>query len=413
MDKEINKDKKNIEEIDTDKLKEKYLKFRNISIGFYLFSFTVIAILFVMYLYSNKNNRMCQYGSTLYCDTGLTYPLTASTTQEYIEVTFNTPGNITHTTVSYPYYENNYNIDYYFGTTIPAVVTNRVEDIQLGISLNGSIGASLYYEYTDLVTGDNLQQATSYALDKSKLFAVFTSPQANILEYTYAYYGGIEIPTTTTTLFTSGSRKFGSTKPPQVSWMNLIEKLNTQREKGCKAGVSTIGCACIDPGYVTTKLCGSLVFNPTNGLYCEPDNPQCTDVCSDSTQISPHSNCGWRFCAPISYDPGTIQNLRSITNGYYQNAFTPGLRKSSNDSYKLGVNGPLLNTKLKGTPGFKEFNNYPTYQKINFCAGQASGKNNIDNDDIGETTDTFPSLSGYTPLDATRPNINSKNNFDF
>jgi hypothetical protein len=212
--------------------------------------------------------------------------------------------------------------------------------------------------------------------------------------------------------------------------MNLLKNNQTQHQIGCSAGKLT-GCACVDPSYITPKLCDQFVLNKTTGFYCPPNNLNCS-LCTGSE--SDEANCGYRFCRASNTNIGTNKSDGSYNTpdnskdvGYYQNTFVSGLNKLQNsDVYKRGANGDSL-TSLLGfdqstidniknpTDAQQQFSQYTTLQNLNFCAGTQPTTNNYDDQPIIPTGRLkFSSAGGgISPIYANFANWDSNGNFNF
>jgi hypothetical protein len=419
---------------------DKYKHFRKVSIIFYIFSFTIITISFIFYLYANKNNRSCQYGSTLYCNTENYYYVTG-TEGDFNQITFqnyspSSDSTLTSpTTIRYPYSNtpDYYDINYFFGISGGPVVTNINDTV--GISAR-SEGASIYFDQEAPYLSSDLANWTRFLISQNNIssFTILEPVKNSVVGlFEYSYASGDKndneaiTPANIANFYNTEQPQWENVQPVKTNWMNLFKNNKNQHTAGCSAG-STIGCACIDPGYISSIKCNDYVLNTESGLYCPPENLNCTVPCTDS---SDSSGCGYRFCSVANnIDPNQI-NSNSTTNpdgltklgknGYYQNSVISGM-KTPNDAsiYTVGVKGGLLTSALgvptnnfslrSTTDGFA---GYPTLQNRSFCGGTSTNKNNF-GDNIGDTQKFSDSASDtYNPQFATYPKFNADTKFDF
>ena len=419
---------------------KKYKHFRKVSIIFYIFSFSIITIFFIFYLYANKNNRSCQYGSTLHCNTENYYYVSGNdgefnqiNFQNYspsVDSTLTTP-----TIIKYPYTStpDYYEIDYYFGISGGTVVSNVNNTV--GISFR-TIGASIYFNQSSPHLASDLSNWTRFVISENNLsnFEIL-EPVKNSTEglFEYSYVSGDKnenqpiSPANVANFYNTEQPQWENVKPVKTNWINLLKNNKTQHSIGCSSG-SSIGCACIDPGYVSSIRCDDYILNPLSGLYCPPENLNCTVPCANSSDTT---TCGHRFCSVANnFDPNQINtasnsNPDGLTkigqNGYYQNSIISGMKTPNKaDIYTIGVKGSLLTTALginntnfnlrSTTDGFA---GYPTLQSRNFCGGTSINKNNFD-DNVGDTNKfSSTTSSSYNPQYATFPKFSDENKFDF
>ena len=405
---------------------EKYLKFRNTSIYFYMFSFFCITSLFIIYLYASKNNRSCQYGSTLFCNTEQKYPLAPPTNNnlQYNELTFNykytTP---IYYTVQYPYLNGNFDIVYHFGTSGGSNVDIIADNI--GLSLNGIYGASIYFQYPTNNINTLLASYTLLILNNSDLNLQIGQPINNgndIIEYTYKNYTNNDLSEiTTNSVFAKAQQvNYQASDPISDNWLNLLKNNQLQHQAGCSSN-NTNACACIDPSYITQNTCDNYVLNKTSGLYCPPDNLNCIECTSDTIN---ENNCGFKFCRASNYNVSSTQDasyqqLNKGNLGFYQSTYVPGFNKQNEPSYyKKGINGPLLTDLLGVTidssnPANTVLNQYATLQNLNFCAGSLPTLNNINDGTIGTDGKAEITNANTNPLFAKYPVWDSNKKFDF
>lgn len=384
-------------------------KFRDVSIYFYLTSFLFITIFFIFYLYASKNNKSCQYGSTLFCNTEKTYPINSNnSTNKYLQITFSNKDYPSSglCVVGYPYSGiSYYNIDYYFDA-IPSGINSYGN---VGISFNNNYGASLYLNNNNndvLIANSTLFILENNHYTNSTLEFLYSTSN-NVIEYIYANINSTIKNIDNSKFVTSTVTTYSSTNPVLGNWITLLQNNKDQHNGGCSSGNSNkSGCACIDPSFVSSNSCENLVLNKTTGIYCPPDNLNCT-LCS-STNLT---DCGYRFCTPYNYTIPINSN-----NVNYQNAQTKGLKNPTDDSYTIGKGGQLLSTYLGYTFSTKKdtgFASYAVPQSLNFCGGTTHSNNNI-NDGTDKNPPIPSSFStGYNPQFATHPKLNSNNNFDF
>lgn len=382
-------------------------KFRDVSIYFYLTSFLFITIFFIFYLYASKNNKSCQYGSTLFCNTEKTYPINSnSSNSNYLQITFSNTGYPSSglCVVGYPYSTgvSYYNIDYYFDA-IPSGI-NSYGDV--GISFNNDYGASLYLNNNNdvLIANSTLFILENNPYTNSTLEFLYSTSN-NVIEYIYLNINSTINNIDNSKFISSALTTYSSTNPALGNWITLLQNNKDQHNGGCSSGNSSkSGCACVDPSFVSSNSCENLVLNKTTGIYCPPDNLNCA-LCSPDNS----TECGYLFCTPYNY---TIP-INNNNNVNYQNAQTKGLKNPTDDSYTIGKGGQLLSSYLNNTEGYNGLTSYAVPQGLNFCGGTTSSKNNINNG-----TDINPPIpssfsTGYNPQFATHPKLNSNNNFDF
>lgn len=405
--------------------KLQYIKFRDTSIYFYMFSFFCVTVFFIFYLYANKNNRSCQYGSTLFCNTEQTYPLAQSSSgQQYNKITFltfNPVGNV-EKTIQFPYQSSNntayYNLNYYFGTSGGPTVD--VLSGGVGVSFNGSQGASLYFKNPPTVLAPQLAHWTNFILTNASPNFIVNQPvkqvNNNIIEYTYVNESngnGITEVSNVSNFISVDLLTTDSSDPLSDNWMNLLKNNKKQHQYGCSSG-NLSNCACIDPSFITSKLCDNYILNESSGLYCPPNNLNCS-ICTPSDTSG---NCGYRFCSPSNNtsDSDVYNNLNQL--GSYQNTFVPGFKNNDSKYYKKGIDGSLLTDILGITVGSNfspssDFGKYTTLQNNIFCGGSTGpATNNFDDQPI-TTGKVDISNGGITPLYSQYPIWNSSNNFDF
>jgi hypothetical protein len=301
-------------------------KFRDISIYFYLTSFLFITIFFIFYLYASKNNKSCQYGSTLFCNTEKTYPINSnSSNSNYLQITFSNKGYPSSglCVVGYPYSTgvSYYNIDYYFDA-IPSGI-NSYGDV--GISFNNDYGASLYLNNNNndvLIANSTLFILENNPYTNSTLEFLYSTSN-NVIEYIYATNNTNNSIVTinnidNSTFVTSTVTTYSSTNPALGNWITLLQNNKDQHNGGCSSGSNKSGCACVDPSFVSSNSCENLVLNKTTGIYCPPDNLNCT-LCSSTNSTA---GCGYLFCTPYN----NTNNNNTNNNVNYQNAQTPILK---------------------------------------------------------------------------------------
>ena len=417
---------------------EQFIKFRDTSIYFYMFSFFCMTAFFIMYLYANKNNRLCQYGSTLFCNTEQKYPLAQgadSGINDAIQLTFQTnfiapQGSIY--TIKFPYQNNNYyNIDYYFG--IPGGDDVKLYSGNIGLSFNGAVGASFYYQANQAPFASLLANWTTVILQNANPEFIINLPNKqgndNVIEYYYVSLSennleNIIVPSTSPKIASSQLIGKDNAEPISDSWMNLLRNIQTQHKQGCRTG-NRNGCACIDPSFITPKLCDQLVLNKSTGIYCPPNNLNCS-LCSGDDSDS--NDCGYRFCRASNNNiigandetSNTYTRPSSTQQGYYQNTYVPGIKdKTSGGPYKRGAGGKTLTDLLSleeissSNPANTAFSNIGTLQNLNFCAGTSPTNNNYDNSPINDNGKVDISGNEITALYAIYPTWDSNGAFDF
>ena len=293
--------------------------FRNVSVYFYMVSFFMITIMFVFYLVGSKNNRGCQYGSTLFCNTEKFYYVGLNNTNNnYLEINFKQPTDAIPDdsiyTLQYPYSTADYyDIDYHFVTTVPSAVTTLInsDHTKMGISLNGTAGASIYFINNLRPEGITLNKITEFVISKSGIqsFKILTPSYPTPTNATMNYY----YPTNNNTLNKintpniSTNNKFfspdgdssvvswSSAHPVKSNWINLLTNNKNQHKYGCSSGYQK-ACACIDPSYTSELMCDDLILNTDSGLYCPAAHPGCSVPCPvGNTEMT--TNCGFRFCS--------------------------------------------------------------------------------------------------------------------
>ena len=416
-----------------DKILNEARRIRKFTLSYIAISFGFVVIFLIFYLVSSKNNRMCQYGGTLFCNNEIHYTASLGEENTFFTITYSDYTGSENLNVKYPYSgTSTYNIDYYFNS-LPASITNRI--VNIGISSNGSIGSSIYFQNSS-VTGEAIQTWTRYSLItsdiKNKILVGDIDKTSNtVLEYTY--YDDTtrvlnNIQPTSNSFFSSSTTQANNHDPLPVNWLHLLKPLRIQAA-GCSVG-NTSACAVIDPSFVSPKSCSQYYFNSNTSFYCPPSNPNCS-LCSE-TQNSRTDNCGYRFCRPglvpqdkTGFHGGTTGDVVSTNSrGYYQNNYIPGKRAPDDpDAYVIGDSGDKLIDKLDGLES-SNFNSssdsnglaaYPMLQQRTIAAGTGTDKNNFDNSTRLGTTSSFTnsSQSSYYPQFATQPNTNTDGNFDF
>ena len=433
---------------DREEVLSKIKHFRDVSVYFYMVSFFMITIMFVFYLIGSKNNRSCQYGSTLYCNTEKFYYTGFKENGEYLQIVFKQPtGTITagtSYTLGYPYIDTvgtRYNIVYYFNEAAPANVTNILtgDNITTGISLNGTTGASIYFTNTSRPDGVTLNKMTEFVLLNSGIttFEILTpnvaSPADSTLDYHYptsnAGLQAITLPSTITSVdkfysFPSGQTiTWSGANPVKSNWLNLIKNNKDQHLYGCSSG-NLAACACIDPSYTPDIMCNDLILNKDSGLYCPPEFPKCTEACTPSNAYN-NNNCGYRFCSsgvvPNSFSDSKTTR-QTYGKGSYQNAFIPGAKKSqSQDIYTVGYHGENLADNLAiasgWTSGDVDLVDYAQVQRRTMCGGTLSTNNNIDDSTtttgINIKSKSTLAANSYTPQFGVSPNFSLANKFNF
>ena len=407
---------------------EKYLHFRKVSVYFYIFSFFCIVASFIIFLYANKNNRSCQYGSTLFCSTDTKYPINfkdASASAYQIEFYPYNPIDKVETTINFPFFdtidneEKDFYIDYYFGTSGGDTVDTI--NSYIGISVIPNVGASLYFQPVPSSNFDvQLKNITEFILETSNEFIniIDSTEGDNFLEYYINTDEDSQIsPPNQHNFYSSKNIKIDKTDPLNSNWVNLLTNFQNQKKYGCSPG-NQKACACADPSIVSNKPCNEYHLNPLTGFYCPATHPGCSTLCGvNSTK---EDNCGYTFC-----NPSGVNEDKAATKFYkfgtYNSNYIDGLRNPDNsDIYKLGIAGPKL---IGGLNNLDENNftgsklkNYPSYQLNNFCAGKKFGKNNFDNNDLTSVTDQFPDTynnDSYNPLLSQFPNFEEGKQFDF
>ena len=412
----------------------KYIKhFRNISIAYYLFSFTIIAVFFIMYLISEKNNRSCQYGSTLYCNNEIHYNAALSEEKEFYDIVFkdvDTTDTSAHS-VGYPYSGvSRYSIDYYFNT-LPASITNNIDGV--GVSFDSTNGASIYFSEASN-SGEKIQAWTRLVLYRSDIssdITILDVDNSNNNSLNYQYFDestnapNISLSPHDKIIENSTIDNLNNTNEPiPVNWFNILNTLQTQAKTGCSLN-NLEACACIDPSFISPKVCSQYYFNKKTSRYCPFDNPNC-ELCVQGQT----TGCGYRFCryGTLPSKKEALNPLNTDTSapkqGYYQSSYNPGGKNSVNSSsYVIGSNPANLLTRfLDGydktaytNSATNGINAYPQAQHLTFCSGTAIGKQNY-TDNINTVTTKFSSgiAANYYPQFGTSPNFNiSKGNFDF
>jgi len=387
--------------------------FTNVSMVYYFFSFLVALLFYSFYLVSNKKERSCQYGSTLFCSNEKHYNASLGEENQYYSSKFLGNTSTDTTTVNFPYSGvSTYAISYYFDS-LPSNITNRSGNV--GISVNGTIGSSVYFA-DSTVNGETIQRWTRYLLYNSGInnIIILDTDNNDILDYTYA-----DDTNSTLVEFSSPSFIQNSTQTVTnhedvpVNWLHILETLQIQTKTGCSSG-NRSACACIDPSFVSPKVCSQYIFNKNTGYYCPPDNLNC-ELCQDATENSKNDKCGYRFCRLGPNPPDTNKGLKDNSNrGYYQNNIIGNAKTNSVNEYT--TRGSLLSDKLTGSVTTEnDLINYPSLQQNLFCAGKEPGNNNFNNTVTGENTDSFNDYtnSDYYPQFSRHPQVNSQDNYDF
>jgi hypothetical protein len=399
---------------------KKLKNFRDVSIYFYLTSFLFITIIFTFYLYANKNNRSCQYGSTLYCNTEKTYSINTNSGMKYLKINFLDNKYLTSGlfVVGYPYSKtasvtNYYNIDYYFDA-VPSSGVNNYGSV--GISFNGSYGASLYLGNNNPAVS-LVRNTTEFILQQNEVSTAinFLTPTENNVNNTieYIYPGTIAVINNANSNFiNSNTVSYAGLENPKGNWITLLNNNKKQHEGGCSVGSNNPVCACIDPSFISNISCENYVLNESTGIYCPPGTLNC-ELCTDTNGSE---ICGYSFCNNGILNTDGLNSLNSNNNnmGYYQDADIKGLKTgpnvTSNNYTTGGVNtGTLLPGFIYGTNGLT---NYPTVQTTNFCAGKTSTTNNFDNKTTQPNSLT-PASDNYNPQLATHPRFDSTKKFGF
>jgi len=417
----------------------KYKHFREVSIYFYLVSFFFVTVFFIFYLYASKNNRSCQYGSTLYCNTEHYYYV-SGTEGEFNQLTFKNYSPSTNSTLTtpdtirYPYNStpDYYNIDYYFGISGGDSVSNI--DNTVGVSFNTG-GASVYFDQNGPYLANDLSNWTRFLISKNnnnqfEILEPVKNSTEGVFEYSYPAIDNNDLnpitPATKAGFYTTQTPQWENSAPVKTNWVNLLKNNQTQHSIGCSSG-SSIGCACVDPGYISNVKCNDYVLNTASGLYCPPDFLNCTVPCDANTT----TQCGYRFCsAGNNIDPDQINSQNATNpdgltklggnNGFYQNSIIPGMKTPNNANiYTVGVKGELLTNALGINNNFKlrntidGFAGYPTLQDRGFCGGTSINKNNFDDTVGGIPKFSDGTNSSYNPQYATYPRFSDENKFDF
>lgn len=382
--------------------------FRNISIGYYIFSFTIITIFFCFFLISNKKNRSCQYGSTLFCRNDKQYLLSKDTTKNYNSITFSSDpksGTIN--------FKQNFEINYNIGDPIPSNITNVNNGV--GISQRSS-GASIYIAASDPTTSI-LQSVTRYTLLESSIkedIEILNVANNNSVTTTTLDYfidpPSSTFPTFTNSIATNTISNFSPADDIYTNWSNLLDPLNNKN--GCSIN-DVSNCACVDPSFVTNKLCTNLIYNYDSGLYCPATSPNCTTACENSSS----TDCGFTFCRSGANPDNTKGGYSNITDdGLYLNTTIP-LKSGPVALSKYKINNEGIENYLDGTPSTDNLKDYPSVQFISFCGGKSKTNNNYFNESNTKKTNLFSDLdtsNNYTPQFSTQPNfITNSKNFDF
>jgi hypothetical protein len=416
--------------------------FRDVSIYFYMTSFFMITIMFIFYLVGSKNNRSCQYGSTLHCNTEKFYYSNLNKGESYLELVFNQPESMTAGTcftLGFPYDPTNYyNIDYYFGVAGGATVTDifTTDNTNIGISFNGTIGGSIYFNNTSRPEAVTLNKITEFVLLNNdistiKIFAP-TAKTANDATLDYDYVrsqdGIIAFthPTISTanSFFTYEQKQYDASDPVKSNWITLLDNNKKQHKYGCSPGY-LLGCACVDPNFETSLICNDYILNEDYGLYCPPQWLGCSKPCSGD--VSGENNCGYRFCSngilsTTATKPDGSTNTRQNygDKSTYQNAFIPGIKPEDigENAYTVGYKGESLaaNLGLTGTWNKSQLSDVAQVQLRSMCAGETAFDTNNVNDSATRTGNVaLPGSLGtnsYTAQFSKYPNF-ANDTFDF
>jgi len=419
----------------------KYLHFRKVSVYFYLTSFFLITLVFIIYLYANKNNRSCQYGSTLFCSTDTKYPLNfendinAAYQIEFLKYNPTIPSGGLEKTIQFPYVnddENNdfYDINYYFG--ISGGNTVKIINSDTGVCFRGAQGASIYFKTIPDNNFDlQLKNTTEFVLENANpKFTIIMSVEGdNYLEYYYINSDTdtpVDVtPTNIDNFYSSKTIKINSSDPLNSNWVNLLNNLQDQKKFGCSSG-NQAACGCADPSFTTTISCNDYHLNKETGFYCPSENPGCSTLCTVNSTAE--DNCGYTFCNTngITNEKTNHTGLYTTKGGTYQNSYIDGLKQKNNSTYyKLGIDGPQLIDNLKGfdstnfvADGNIDSNNsltaYPSFQLTNFCGGTAATTNNYDNKNISSGTSLLKNNdTNYDPRLSQHPIFSLGNQFNF
>jgi len=388
---------------------EKLEHFLIVSKYYYLTTFFIMTVFFILYLWANKNNRACQYGSTLYCPTETPYYLHGSN-DSYIQIEFINTTKTIATKVNYPYSTTaTYDIVYNFGVALPSTVKDYGSGT--GVSFNTTYGASIYFPASTTYLASDTKNWSEFVLKNSginlDLYIIDNDNNPNTIEYTYAFVSDdtlTKITPATGNFYTSKTITNNSLEPIKANWVNLLKK-NKVQETGCATDVSK--CACIDPSYISYVNCLDYVFVKSKGYYCPPNNLNCS-LCTGSTDST---DCGHRFCSTNQITANDKSGYEKLDKGYYQTSNITGIRKPTTSDYTLGVGGELLTTALSAG-SYENLPDYPPYQKHRICGGTGVKKNNFND---GTTVDPkfTTTTAGYNPQHSTKPRLDNGKNFDF
>lgn len=392
--------------------------FRNTSFFYYLFSMTLIIVFLSLSLVASKNNRSCQYGSTLFCRSETYFNEAFGNDDEYFTLTY-TPysGLAGNNIIKYPLGDDYITIDYHFIETIPSGY-KKYGNSSIGLSTVSS-GGSIYFNTNSVASAENITIFTNLIFENFSQNIDIISKNKTTLKYIPESTESIQ--PTSNSFFSSSNNNLNQTSYPK-NWLSLLQELKSQHVNGCKKTANH--CACIDPNFISGKTCSDYHFNKSNGLYCPKDKPNCDTPCTGSNDTT---DCGYRFCShqpkPSTTGLKTIPPNGSSNEGYYQNNFISGIKKpNTSNIYKLGKNTLFINDEFLEDIDSSNFNaaddlaKYPSYQYNSFCGGTDSSNSNYHDSSNSTATKPFTTetTDNYTPQYSTDPNtIANKNNYDF
>lgn len=189
---------------------------------------------------------------------------------------------------------------------------------------------------------------------------------------------------------------------------NYINSTKVSRFVNENSGSSHVRC--IDPSYASIINCKDVQFNTSSNLYCNKNNPKCTDICleTDSFNINTmiKNNCGVPFC----YN-GDKPSLNYQKNDFsIENKLTNGTADPTSYTYK---NTPIFSDgSIYASVNTEDFNSFVQAQNLLFCAGTSTSTNNSNDDSLLTSEGKYPtttySSNFTTPQFANNPNSKIK-----
>lgn len=392
-------------------------QFKKISVFFYAFTLILIPILFIFYLISNKNNKNCNYGSTLYCNTEQTYPENIGTGSNVYTVVSTIPSfhSTDPVTVTFP---NSITVDYY--KTIPSGFKTFPAYPDIGFSIGpvsaaGSFGCSIYYT-TD--PSSNLQIIRT----TEKVLKLSTSQTINndliTGEDSIVFKGSADCQNSG--LFTCV--KNGSDAFVQRSVIPLLLEVQAQKQ-ACKNNTSN--CFVTDPAIVPPPCKNFYKTEGTDGvsfMWC-PNGKNATSMCTGLYGTTGNKDCCIPACTPGIHPPSSKEIYSKIgesdyyvkINGSVDTALTNQASfAGTNSPYTLGHKGKKITGAEAGTicdaDTTDSIKSGAIYGEYNIGGGDTEGQANYftgtkttkQNDYCNSGTGLKPGFKGFSKFPNTR-----------